>query len=140
MAEASGVGVVVEVRPGVVSVDAGRHGDRLSPDTPRGRNLTSSDGFGVGTAPVGSFLPNAFGVYDTIGNVWEWLEDCWNESYLGAPVNGAGWSTGDCSNRGTRGESWLNDPRFLRSAHQNRLFRVYRKYNTGFRVARSLSD
>lgn len=103
-------------------------------------NKKCSDGFGVGTAPVGSFLPNAFGVHDTIGNVWEWLEDCWNESYFGAPANGASWITGDCSNRGTRGGSWLNDPRFLRSAHRNRLFNLYRKYNTGFRVAREISE
>lgn len=104
------------------------------------KNPECSDGYGGRTAPVGSFLPNAFGIYDTIGNVWEWVEDCWNDSYLGAPTDGTSWITGDCSNRGTRGGSWLNDPRFLRSAHRNRLFRSYRKYNTGFRVVREISQ
>ena len=103
------------------------------------RNKKCRDGYGARTAPVGSFLPNDFGLYDTIGNVWEWVEDCWNDNYVGAPSDGASWDTGDCSNRGTRGGSWLNDPRFLRSAHRNRLFRLYRKYNTGFRVVREIT-
>lgn len=102
------------------------------------KNKTCDDGYGSRTAPVGSFLPNSFGLYDTIGNVWEWLEDCWNDNYFGAPVDGRSWNTGDCSNRGTRGGSWLNDPRFLRSAHRNRLFNAYRKNNTGFRVVRNI--
>jgi len=104
------------------------------------QNKKCEDGYGSGTAPVGSFRPNRFGLYDTIGNVWEWLEDCWNGSYSNAPGDGSSWDTGDCSNRGTRGGSWLNDPRFLRSAHRNRLFYSYRKYNTGFRVVRELDD
>jgi formylglycine-generating enzyme required for sulfatase activity len=104
------------------------------------RNRTCKDDYGTGTAPVGSFLPNKFGLYDTIGNVWEWIEDCWNEDYFGAPADGTSWNTGDCSNRGTRGGSWLNDPRFLRSAHRNRLFNGYRKNNTGFRVVREIVD
>ncbi len=104
------------------------------------RNKKCQDGYGARTAPVGSFLPNDFGLYDTIGNVWEWLEDCWNDDYFGAPADGTNWNTGDCSNRGTRGGSWLNDPRFLRSAHRNRLFNAYRKNNTGFRVVREISD
>ena len=104
------------------------------------QNKTCSDGYGARTSPVGSFLPNNFGLHDTIGNVWEWVEDCWNDNYNGAPIDGSSWTTGDCSNRGTRGGSWLNDPRFLRSAHRNRLFKLYRKYNTGFRVAKEISD
>jgi formylglycine-generating enzyme required for sulfatase activity len=104
------------------------------------RNKKCKDGFGASTAPVGSFLPNNFGLYDTIGNVWEWLEDCWNDNYSGAPADGTSWNTGDCSNHGTRGGSWLNDPRFLRSAHRNRLYSAYRKYNTGFRVVREIAE
>jgi formylglycine-generating enzyme required for sulfatase activity len=104
------------------------------------QNKKCKDGYGSGTAPVGNFLPNEFGLYDTIGNVWEWLEDCWNDNYFNAPEDGSSWDTGDCSHRGTRGGSWLNDPRFLRSAHRNRLFHLYRKYNTGFRVVREIND
>ena len=104
------------------------------------QNKKCKDGYGASTAPVGSFLPNKFELYDTIGNVWEWLEDCWNDDYHGAPTDGSSWNTGDCSNRGTRGGSWLNDPRFLRSAHRNRLFNAYRKYNTGFRVVREIAN
>ena len=104
------------------------------------QNKTCKDGYAARTAPVGSYLPNDFGLHDTIGNVWEWVEDCWNDSYHGAPIDGSSWTTGDCSSRGTRGGSWLNDPRFLRSAHRNRLFRLYRKYNTGFRVAREIPE
>jgi sulfatase modifying factor 1 len=103
------------------------------------KNKTCKDGYGARTAPVGSFLPNNFGLYDTIGNVWEWIEDCWNDNYFGAPTDGTSWTTGDCSNRGTRGGSWLNDPRFLRSAHRDRLYSKYRKYNTGFRVVRDIT-
>jgi len=102
------------------------------------QNKKCADGYGARTAPVGSFLPNDFGLYDTIGNAWEWLEDCWNDSYYGAPNDGTSWITGECSMRGTRGGSWLNDPRFLRSAHRNSLYYTYRKYNTGFRVVREL--
>ena len=104
------------------------------------QNKKCKDGYGARTAPVGSFLPNKFGLYDTIGNVWEWLEDCWNDNYIGAPADGTSWNTGDCSMRGTRGGSWLNDPRFLRSAHRNSLYYTYRKYNTGFRVVREIAD
>lgn len=67
-------------------------------------------------APVGSFGPNAFGLYDMLGNVWEWTDDCWNESYVGAPTTGIPWKKGDCTRRVLRGGSWSNVPEFLRSA------------------------
>ena len=104
------------------------------------QNAPCNDRYGARTAPVGSYLPNKFGLHDTIGNVWEWLEDCWNDNYFGAPVDGTSWNTGDCDHRGLRGGSWLSDPRFMRSAHRNRLYYTYRQYNTGFRVVREIAD
>ncbi|MCP5276292.1 MAG: formylglycine-generating enzyme family protein [Burkholderiales bacterium] len=71
------------------------------------------------TAPVGSFKANAFGLHDTAGNVWEWVQDCWHENYRGVPVDGSAWleaNIGDCRRRVVRGGSWINLPQFLRSA------------------------
>jgi formylglycine-generating enzyme required for sulfatase activity len=68
------------------------------------------------TAPVGSFQPNAFGLEDMLGNVWEWTEDCWNETYEGAPTDGGAWTRGDCGRHVVRGGSWRNDPIAVRSA------------------------
>ena len=97
-----------------------------------------SDGYEY-TAPVGSFAPNAFGLYDVLGNVWEWTGDCWNDSYAGAPTTGSAWQSGDCSRRVLRGGSWLNFPRFLRSADRNRNTTDNRSNFAGFRVARTLN-
>ena len=91
------------------------------------------------TAPVGSFPANAFGVHDMHGNVWEWLEDCWNASYAGAPSDGSVWRSGDCSGRVLRGGSWLNFPGGLRSASRYGLTTGLRYSYLGFRVARTLT-
>jgi formylglycine-generating enzyme required for sulfatase activity len=104
------------------------------------RNDDCVDGYPWGTARAGSYRPNAFGLYDTIGNAKEWLEDCWNDSYDGAPVDGTPWITGQCRSRVIRGGSWLNDPRYLRSAARLRTYAGYRKYDHGFRVVRSLTQ
>lgn len=88
------------------------------------------------TMLVGSFRPNAFGVHDAHGNVWEWVEDCWNPSYLGGPADGNAWSSGDCSSRVLRGGSWVDPPRFLRSAGRRRSSTANRDVNIGFRVTR----
>jgi formylglycine-generating enzyme required for sulfatase activity len=91
-----------------------------------------------GTAPVGSFKPNAFGLYDMAGNVWEWTEDCYRDSYIGAPANGSPWTSGDCSRRVARGGSWYGFPRYLRSALRLGLTAGYRYDLIGFRVGRTL--
>ena len=93
---------------------------------------------GEQTAPVGSFRANEFGLYDVAGNVWEWVEDCWNDSYSGAPNDGSAWTTGKCSVRVFRGGSWLNDPRHVRTADRYGLGSDFRYHKFGFRVARTL--
>ncbi|VFM95364.1 MAG: Formylglycine-generating enzyme, required for sulfatase activity, contains SUMF1/FGE domain [Candidatus Kentron sp. G] len=93
------------------------------------------------TAPVGSFVPNPFGLYDTAGNVREWTADCWHRNYQGAPVGGSAWleeNGGDCSRRVLRGGSWVNGPWFIRSAFRSRISPDLADDNTGFRVARAI--
>ena len=90
------------------------------------------------TAPVGYFDPNAFGLYDMHGNVWEWVEDCWNGSYKGAPSDGSAWTSGNCSKRVMRGGNWGNDSRHLRSANRTWEDTWARGRSGGFRVARTL--
>ena len=91
------------------------------------------------TTPAGMFLPNAFGLYDAHGNVWEWVEDCWHETYAGASGDGSAWTRGgDCGSRVLRGGSWVTDPRLLRSADRSWLSTGLRVGYAGFRVSRTL--
>jgi len=92
----------------------------------------------LSTDPVGSFAANRFGLHDLHGNVWEWTQDCWNDSYAGAPNNGAAWRSGDCARRVVRGGSWLNDPVDLRAAYRNWRTAVLRNVNLGFRLVQDL--
>ena len=90
------------------------------------------------SAPAGSYGANAFGLHDTLGNAWEWVRDCWNWSYAGAPVDGSAWEEGDCSSRVIRGASWANTPKYLRAAHRGGVHAAFRSDYVGFRVARAL--
>ena len=90
------------------------------------------------TVPVGSFEPNGFGLYDMHGNVYEWVEDCWNVNYRRAPDDGSAWLRGDCAHRVLRGGSWLDLPQYLRSAFRGRYTTGNRLNFVGFRVARTL--
>jgi formylglycine-generating enzyme required for sulfatase activity len=69
----------------------------------------------VHTAPVGSFQANAFGLHDMIGNVFEWVTDCWNDNYEKAPLDAAAWENGDCGRRVLRGGSWFTPPGYVRA-------------------------
>ena len=91
------------------------------------------------TAPVGSFPANAFGVHDMHGNVYEWVEDCHNVSYTGAPSDGSEWLGGDCDRRVLRGGSWSLNPWYLRSANRDWFTTGDRYFLNGFRVARTLT-
>jgi len=96
------------------------------------------DGFPK-TSPVGSFKANAFGLHDTVGNVWEWVEDCYNETYAGAPADGRAWLTGDCVRRVDKGGGWYNKPSAVRPALRYAGDDPGRQNNTlGFRVVRTL--
>jgi formylglycine-generating enzyme required for sulfatase activity len=98
---------------------------------------------GKRTAPVGSFPPNKFGLYDMVGNVWEWITDCARTPFdhNGAPTDGSAWTTGgDCSRRVVRGGAWDNSDENgdVRSAIRRWLQISARFNNLGLRVARSL--
>ena len=90
------------------------------------------------TAPAGSFRPNAFGLYDTSGNAAEWVQDCWNASYRGAPSDGSAWTAGDCTLHVLRGGSFASKAAAVRSAARFRYDEDVRYYANGFRVARDL--
>ncbi|MCG6870595.1 MAG: SUMF1/EgtB/PvdO family nonheme iron enzyme [Gammaproteobacteria bacterium] len=111
-----------------------------------GRNRANCDGCGSRwddkqTAPVGSFPANPFGLSDTAGNVWEWVQDCWHENYQGAPEDGSKpWGEEDggvCQRRVLRGCSWSYGPGFLRSAYRWFYPGFWDNY-WGFRLAQDL--
>jgi formylglycine-generating enzyme required for sulfatase activity len=90
------------------------------------------------TVEVGSFPPNNWGLYDMHGNVWEWVEDCYEPNYIGAPTDGSPRIDPGCPSRVLRGGSWDYGPEDLRSALRYRLPPIYRVDEIGFRVAREL--
>ncbi|MDE0154810.1 MAG: bifunctional serine/threonine-protein kinase/formylglycine-generating enzyme family protein [Gammaproteobacteria bacterium] len=87
------------------------------------------------TAPVGSFPANAWGLHDMYGNVGELVQDCWKNSYEGAPTDGSAWMSGDCYLRVVRGNHWYSSPRYLRSAYRTSVDRTDRFDGVGFRLA-----
>ena len=93
------------------------------------------------TAPVGSFPANGFGLYDMHGNVWEWTQDCWHDSYRGAPTNGQDWegaNGGNCDRRVVRGGSWNSAPGYLRAAARVSLRVSDRDFDLGLRLVQDL--
>ena len=106
-----------------------------------GRDLVGCRDRQANTAPVGSYRPNAFGLYDVLGNVAEWVDDCWNGSYEGAPDDGTPTYVGDCNRRVFRGGAWGFAPRSIRSAYRLGFRASNRQANDlGFRLARATRE
>jgi formylglycine-generating enzyme required for sulfatase activity len=108
----------------------------------RGRRWTNSfpgyrDGY-WGPAPIQSFSPNPFGLYDIGGNVSEWVADCWHDNYTRAAHDGSAWVNPGCARRVLRGGSWGSAPEQVRSAYRFGADVATRSGRVGFRVARVL--
>jgi formylglycine-generating enzyme required for sulfatase activity len=115
-----------------------------------GSNLTSKqkfpgwttadcgDGY-VFTSPVGSFAPNPFGLYDMLGNAWQWVGDCWADNYANAANDAsvAPASGGNCGRRAIRGGSWSAIPTVMRVPVRSWNDAGFRSCNLGFRIART---
>lgn len=86
-------------------------------------------------APAGRLLPNAYGLFDMPGNVWEWVQDCWSDNYAGAPTRGEAVLRPNCKERVTRGGSWSTKPESLRSAARGRSLAGHKGNDLGLRVA-----
>lgn len=112
--------------------------------------LSCDDGYGAQSSPVGSYIPNAFGLYDVHANVWEWVQDCYRNNFNGASTDGSAWTSGDCATRVVRGGS-LSAPaplsrsavRFmgeleLRGEVDKPMGADFHNFNLGLRVARPL--
>ena len=94
----------------------------------------------VNTAPVGSFKANAFGLHDLLGNVFEWVQDCWHDDYTAAPADGSARVEAGCSERELRGGSWFSAPQYVNAAYRNRFEHGYRSSSVGFRVVRDVDQ
>jgi formylglycine-generating enzyme required for sulfatase activity len=107
-------------------------------DSRLGNYAWYSQNSGSKTQAVGQRLPNAFGLFDMHGNVWEWTQDCWHGTYAGAPADGSSWIAGCSANyRVLRGGSWNYGSADLRSASRGRDGPGDRYLINGFRLART---
>jgi formylglycine-generating enzyme required for sulfatase activity len=91
------------------------------------------------TSPVGSFAPNGFGLFDMHGNVWEWVQDCYQDTYNGVPTDGSAFVTNNCGSRVVRGGAWIYVPHYLRSARRGWNTTDGRSASFGFRIGRTLA-
>lgn len=119
-------------------------GNRISPDQANYYGTIAYNNGPTGvyreqTLPVGSFAANPFGLFDVHGNVWEWVQDCYVDSYAGGPTDGSARSSSGCSLRVLRGGSWVSNPGNLRSADRGWNWPGFRNWFFGFRLARTLT-
>jgi len=91
-----------------------------------------------GPADVGSFAANPYGLYDMNGSVWEWVSDCWHNSYKGAPADGSVWDDPNCRVRVIRGGSWRDGASYMLSSTRFKYDASVRHSQNGFRVARDV--
>lgn len=113
--------------------------DQANFQTPLGDDGVTREGtYREHPVAVGSFMPNAFGLFDMHGSVWEWVEDAWHDDYAGAPADGSVWGGGDMSQRVLRGGGWYSFMMDLRSASRKGDQLDHRSAEVGFRVARDL--
>jgi formylglycine-generating enzyme required for sulfatase activity len=108
------------------------------PGSGRANCAGCAGGAGGRTVRTGSFPPNRFGLFDTAGNVAEWVEDCWHNNYRGAPADGSAWVESGCRERVLRGGAYGNDPSYVRSASRFKYDVNIRYVGNGFRVVREL--
>ncbi len=101
--------------------------------SPFGR-IDCNDGYAF-TAPVGSYAPNRFGVFDMSGNVWEWNTDCYQKSFSGTPDDGSAFKAPQCQLRVFRGSSWMNSAKSVRSSNRSKNGESDRLNTVGFRLA-----
>lgn len=113
-------------------------GDEVGESLANCANCGSAWG-GRQSAPVGSFPANAWGLHDMHGNIWEWVRDCSNDNYVGAPSDGSAWEAGDCAKRVVRGGSFYFGAKIARSSNRFSLPGNLGYSLFGFRVARSLA-
>ena len=104
------------------------------------KNIFSCEDGNAYSAKVASFKPNPYGLYDTIGNVWEWTLDCWNENHSNINEDGSPRLSGNCNNRIYRGGSWGNLPSLVRAAKRLTDPSHFRYYNLCFRVSRTVDS
>ena len=91
-------------------------------------------------APVGAFKPNAYGLYDAIGNAWEWAEDCYTASYANRARDSRAWVwNGGCEERVMRGGSWASRPLQSRATNRSHREDGYAGADVGFRVVRDVA-
>lgn len=124
---------------GISRTDA-KYGPDLCPQQKNCGGFASGSGNWLTSAPVGSFPPNPAGLYDMLGNTWQWTSDCWHSDYTGAPGDGRSWDEPACKKHVARGGSWTDTPSFIRSATRLGLVADGRRGWIGLRVVRELDD